>query len=80
MTAVGYSEMLIPTYQILPCRNAEDNNMNLYRKENLKVYVHSSFLKNCFSDVLLSGRKVSLVFFYLHSGGWNQGPLDTAAT
>jgi hypothetical protein len=19
-------------------------------------------------------------FFYLHSGGWNQGPLDTAAT
>jgi hypothetical protein len=21
-----------------------------------------------------------LYFFYLHSGGWNQGPLDTAAT
>jgi hypothetical protein len=20
------------------------------------------------------------IFFYLHSGGWNQGPLDTAAT
>jgi hypothetical protein len=21
-----------------------------------------------------------LNFFYLHNGGWNQGPLDTAAT
>jgi hypothetical protein len=29
----------------------------------------------------MKGSAVSqAVFFYLHSGGWNQGPLDTAAT
>jgi hypothetical protein len=26
------------------------------------------------------GDKVTDFFFNLHSGGWNQGPLDTAAT
>jgi hypothetical protein len=28
----------------------------------------------------LNANNVSNLFFYLHSGGWNQGPLDTAAT
>jgi hypothetical protein len=29
---------------------------------------------------LIVGIIIIFIFFYLHSGGWNQGPLDTAAT
>jgi hypothetical protein len=30
--------------------------------------------------ILLGVVLTTVVFFNLHSGGWNQGPLDTAAT
>jgi hypothetical protein len=31
-------------------------------------------------DTTEVGARGKVVFFNLHSGGWNQGPLDTAAT
>jgi hypothetical protein len=55
MTAIGYSELLGPSNQILPCHNK-----NLHSNENLNGSIHSYFLKDCFSNVILSGGKVSL--------------------
>jgi hypothetical protein len=61
MTAVGYSEILVPTYQNLPCHNAEVDNMNFHLNENLNAYIYSYILMDFSSDFILSGGKVSLV-------------------
>jgi hypothetical protein len=36
----------------------------------------------CYSEVMMDTtiENILINFFNLHSGGWNQGPLDTAAT
>jgi hypothetical protein len=34
----------------------------------------------CFSHFSYSPSCAQIIFFNFHSGGWNQGPLDTAAT